>query len=211
MPGEVTVPALGESLLEATVGEWLKAEGETVAVGDRLVELETEKVAVEVAAEEPGVLEQIVHREGDTVHVGDVLARLTDGARARAETAAPATAPPRETPSERASTEAAAPAPVESSELGVESPAKAVQSDLSTRDAFKPSLPEPAGAAMDRSPAAPSARRLASGEGVDLAQVTGSGPRGRITRQDVAEQAPGIKGQAPAPHGGPPAPAAAGQ
>src|SRR5260370_38237229 len=114
MPGEVTVPALGESLLEATVGEWLKAEGETVAVGDPLVELETEKVAVEVAAEEPGVLEQIVHHEGDTVHVGEVLALLTDGARARAETAAPAQ--------------------VESSELRVESPARAVHSDLSSRN-----------------------------------------------------------------------------
>src|SRR2546427_9986113 len=106
MPVEVRVPALGESILEATVSEWLKAEGETVAVGDPLVELETEKVAVEVAAEEPGVLERIVHHEGDTVHVGDVLALLADGARARAETAAPA--------------------PVESSELRVESPARAV-------------------------------------------------------------------------------------
>src|SRR3989442_14434600 len=132
MPVEVKVPALGESILEATVGEWLKAEGEAVAVGDPLVELETEKVAVEVAAEEPGVLEQIVHHEGDSVHVGDVLALLTDGARAQAETAALATAPPRETPSERAATEAAAPAPVESSALRVESPATAVQSDLST-------------------------------------------------------------------------------
>jgi 2-oxoglutarate dehydrogenase E2 component (dihydrolipoamide succinyltransferase) len=191
MPVEVKVPALGESILEATVGEWLKAEGETVAVGDPLVELETEKVAVEVAAEEPGVLERIVHQEGDTVHVGDVLALLTDGARARAETAAPA--------------------PVESSELRVESPAKAVHSDLSTLDAFTPSPHEPAGDAVERAPAAPSARRLAAGEGVDLAEVTGSGPGGRISRQDVAEQAPGLKAPIPAPGGAPPAPVAAAQ
>ena len=103
MPVEVRVPALGESILEATVSEWLKAEGDPVAVGDPLVELETEKVAVEVAAEEPGVLERIVHREGDTVHVGDVLALLADGSRARAAAAGAApTAPPKETPSEQA-------------------------------------------------------------------------------------------------------------
>ena len=76
MPVEVKVPALGESILEATVGEWLKAEGDAIRVGDPLVELETEKVAVEVAAEETGVLERIMHREGDTVHVGEVLVEL---------------------------------------------------------------------------------------------------------------------------------------
>jgi 2-oxoglutarate dehydrogenase E2 component (dihydrolipoamide succinyltransferase) len=192
MPVEVRVPALGESILEATVGEWLKAEGETVAVGDPLVELETEKVAVEVAAEEPGVLERIVHHEGDTVHVGDVLALLTDGARALAEAAAPATAPPRETPSERAAPEAAAPASL-----------PPTQATGHREPAFVPPTPGPAGAASERAPAAPSARRLAAGGGVDLAQVTGSGPGGRITRLDVAEQAREIKGQAPSTPGAP--------
>src|SRR5438105_3599458 len=100
MPVEVKVPALGESILEATVGEWLKAEGDAIRVGDPLVELETEKVAVEVAAEEPGVLERIMHREGDTVHVGEVLALLADGARASEAAEPAATSPPRETPSE---------------------------------------------------------------------------------------------------------------
>src|SRR5258708_7339844 len=79
MPVEVRVPALGESVLEATVGGWLKSEGDVVAPGDPLVELETEKVAVEVTAEGAGVLERIAHREGDTVHVGDVLPSLAGG------------------------------------------------------------------------------------------------------------------------------------
>src|SRR5438445_12570841 len=93
MPVEVRVPALGESVLEATVGGWLKSEGDAVVPGDPLVELETEKVAVEVTADEAGVLEQIVHREGDTVHVGDVLAVLANGAGVRqATTPAPVTA-----------------------------------------------------------------------------------------------------------------------
>src|ERR687886_316497 len=79
MPVEVRVPQLGESVVEATVGSWLKREGDQVAAGEPLVQLETEKVNVEVAAERAGVLERIAHGEGDTVAPGDVLATLADG------------------------------------------------------------------------------------------------------------------------------------
>src|SRR5919197_5090820 len=79
MPVEVRVPQLGESVVEATVGSWLKREGDQVAAGEPLVQLETEKVNVEVAAERAGVLERIAHKEGDTVAPGDVLAVLADG------------------------------------------------------------------------------------------------------------------------------------
>src|SRR5256885_10042611 len=79
MPVEVRVPQLGESVVEATVGSWLKREGDQVAAGEPLVQLETEKVNVEVAAERAGVLERITHKEGDTVAPGDVLATLGDG------------------------------------------------------------------------------------------------------------------------------------
>ena len=84
MAGEIRVPTLGESVVEATVGNWCKREGEPVAVGEMLVELETEKVNTEVAADEAGVLEKIVHPEGDTVKPGDVLGTIVgaDGARA---------------------------------------------------------------------------------------------------------------------------------
>lgn len=77
---EVRVPRLGESVVEATVGAWLKREGDAVEAGEPLVQLETEKVNVDVSAERSGVLERIDRREGDTVQPGDVLALLGDTA-----------------------------------------------------------------------------------------------------------------------------------
>src|SRR6476660_533083 len=97
MPVEIRVPQLGESVVEATVGAWLKREGEQVAAGEPLVQLETEKVNVEVAAERAGTLEQIARKEGDTVAPGDVLATLGDASAAPPAQPAsngPATAPP---------------------------------------------------------------------------------------------------------------------
>ena len=74
MSTEVRVPTLGESVVEATVGAWLKHEGDTVEAGEPLVQLETDKVNVDVSADSAGVLAGIAHQEGDTVHPGDVLA-----------------------------------------------------------------------------------------------------------------------------------------
>src|SRR5207244_9815207 len=79
MPAEVGVPVLGESIVDATVGAWLKHEGEQVEAGEALVQLETEKVNVDVAADQAGVLGQITAREGQTVHPGDVLATINEG------------------------------------------------------------------------------------------------------------------------------------
>ncbi|GIK56666.1 MAG: 2-oxoglutarate dehydrogenase complex dihydrolipoyllysine-residue succinyltransferase [Chloroflexi bacterium] len=73
---KITVPELGESVVEATVGEWHKREGERVAVGDVLVELETDKVDLEVSAETAGVLARIFHQQGADVQIGDVLAEI---------------------------------------------------------------------------------------------------------------------------------------
>ena len=84
MPAEVRVPVLGESVVEATVGSWLKHEGDQVEAGEPLVQLETEKVNVDVSADQSGVLGQIQHQEGDTVAPGDVLAVLTDAGAAAA-------------------------------------------------------------------------------------------------------------------------------
>ncbi|MEO0449558.1 MAG: 2-oxoglutarate dehydrogenase complex dihydrolipoyllysine-residue succinyltransferase [Pseudomonadota bacterium] len=101
---DIVVPTLGESVTEATVGKWLKAAGDAVAKDDVLVELETDKVAVEVSAEEAGTLSEIVAGEGDTVEIGALLGRLGG-----ANGAAAAPAPP-------AKTEAVpAPAPAASS------------------------------------------------------------------------------------------------
>ncbi len=97
MPIEVRVPTLGESVVDAVVGTWLKKEGDPVSTGETLVELETDKVNVEVIAQNDGVLQKIMSSEGDTVNVGDVIASIEEGAVAAApkaeekqETAEPA-------------------------------------------------------------------------------------------------------------------------
>lgn len=102
MATEVKVPTLGESVTEATVGQWLKKPGEAVKADEPIVSLETDKVAVDVPAPVAGTLGDIVAKEGDTVEVGALLAYLNEGA-AAAAAAAPAAAP--------AKAEAAAPAP----------------------------------------------------------------------------------------------------
>ncbi|MBU2082551.1 MAG: 2-oxoglutarate dehydrogenase complex dihydrolipoyllysine-residue succinyltransferase [Alphaproteobacteria bacterium] len=93
---DISVPTLGESVTEATVGQWLKAAGDTVKRDDVLVELETDKVSVEVSAPEDGVLSEIVAKEGETVEIGALLGRVNAGdganksAPAKAESSAPA-------------------------------------------------------------------------------------------------------------------------
>ncbi len=80
MPIEVRVPILGESVVDAVVGTWLKKEGDPVSTGETLVELETDKVNIEVIAQNDGVLEKIMSSEGETVNVGDVIASIEEGA-----------------------------------------------------------------------------------------------------------------------------------
>src|SRR5689334_16232134 len=164
MAVEVHVPALGESVLEATVGRWLKKEGDAVAVGDPLVELETEKVAVEVAAEAPGVIERIDRREGETVHVGDVLAVLANGDRAGASTVT--TAAPR--PSAGTAPVTPTASLMSSPSDGGAEPGTAPPKIAPTERGSAPTVE-----ASERAPSAPSARRLAAEQGIDLAQVRG--------------------------------------
>jgi 2-oxoglutarate dehydrogenase E2 component (dihydrolipoamide succinyltransferase) len=106
MATEVKVPTLGESVTEATVGQWLKKPGEAVKADEPIVSLETDKVAVDVPAPVAGTLGDIIAKEGDTVNVGALLATINEGA-AAAASSAPAAAP-------AAKAEAAAPAPAAS-------------------------------------------------------------------------------------------------
>ncbi len=92
MPIEIRVPVLAESVLEATVGRWLKKEGEPVATGEPVVELETDKVNAEVPADQAGVLQKILKREGETVRPGDVLGILAEAPSAEVETPVPSEA-----------------------------------------------------------------------------------------------------------------------
>jgi len=153
---EIRVPALGESVTEATIGKWFKKPGEGVAVDEPLVELETDKVTIEVPSPAAGVLADIAAKDGDTVAVGAVLGQIKEGAGGSAKAAAAATpgaSPPTSPPPQSAP--AAAPKPA---------PATAKSSDA---------------------PLAPSVRRLASESGIDAARVAGSGKDGRVTKGDM--------------------------
>src|SRR5216110_1561385 len=91
---EIRVPTLGESVTEATIGKWFKKPGDPVAVDEPLVELETDKVTIEVPAPAAGVLGEIAAKEGDTVAVGALLGQIKDGAGAAAKPAVAAGAAP---------------------------------------------------------------------------------------------------------------------
>jgi 2-oxoglutarate dehydrogenase E2 component (dihydrolipoamide succinyltransferase) len=152
---EIRVPTLGESVTEATIGKWFKKAGEAVAVDEPLVELETDKVTIEVPAPAAGVLSEIAAKDGDTVAVGAVLGQIKEGA--GAVPAAKAEAKP----------EAAKP---ESSKAPPPAAAKpAAATKVSAADA----------------PLAPSVRRLAEESGLPATAVAGSGKDGRVTKGDM--------------------------
>jgi 2-oxoglutarate dehydrogenase E2 component (dihydrolipoamide succinyltransferase) len=106
---EIRVPTLGESVTEATIGRWFKKAGDAVAVDEPLVELETDKVTIEVPAPSAGTLGDIVAKDGETVAVGALLGQINDGAAAAKPAAAPAKAAP---PPPAAAPAAVAAAPV---------------------------------------------------------------------------------------------------
>ncbi len=166
MTTKIVVPQLGESVVEATVGTWLKQEGDTVAVGDVLVELQTDKVDVEIGAETAGVLAKIERQEGEDVVIGDVLGHIEENG-------------------------AAAPASSDTEPAAEPQPA-AVE---------KPASPPPS---KDGERITPVARRMAQKQGIDVTQISGSGPSGRVTKQDVESHL----AQKQAPEQPPAAPAA---
>src|SRR5512134_2531898 len=89
---DIRVPTLGESVTEATVGKWFKQPGDAVAVDEPLVELETDKVTIEVPAPAAGVLSEIAAKDGDTVAVGALLGQIKEGAGGARQATAAATA-----------------------------------------------------------------------------------------------------------------------
>src|SRR5882672_1499022 len=107
---EIRVPTLGESVTEATIGRWFKKAGDAVAVDEPLVELETDKVTIEVPAPSAGVLGEIAAKDGETVAVGALLGQINDGAAGAKPVAAPAkAAAPAAPPPAAAAAPAAAP------------------------------------------------------------------------------------------------------
>lgn len=180
MPIELKMPALSPTMEEGTLAKWLVKEGDTVKSGDLLAEIETDKATMEFEAIDEGVVSQILVAEGtDNVKVGTVIAVIAgegeDAASAKAAPA-PAAEPKAETPAP-AATPAPAPTPA--------------------------SAPIAAPAASgDRIKASPLAKRLAAERGIDLSTVTGTGPGGRIVKDDLdgaSASAPAVAPSAAAP------------
>ncbi len=184
MPTEILMPALSPTMEEGTLAKWLVKEGDTVSSGDLLAEIETDKATMEFEAVDEGTIGKILIPEGtEGVKVNTAIAvLLEDGESADDISAAPAKAP--EAAPAAAGNEAAAPAV---SEAPAPAPAAPIKSD------------------GGRIFASPLARRIAAQKGLDLAQITGSGPHGRIVKADVE----GATATAPAPTPAAAAPAAA--
>ncbi len=155
---EIRVPTLGKSVTEATIGKWFKKPGDAIAVDEPLVELETDKVTIEVPAPVAGVLGDIAAKDGDTVAVGALLGQIKEGSGA---------------------------APAAKAERKVEAPAKAAAPAAPQPAAAKPAPSAPAKAPAADMPLAPSVRKLAAESGVDATTVPGNGKDGRVTKGDM--------------------------
>jgi 2-oxoglutarate dehydrogenase E2 component (dihydrolipoamide succinyltransferase) len=183
MTTEIRVPAMGESITEATVGQWLKQAGDAISVDEPLVELETDKVTVEVPAPTAGVLSEIIVQPGETVAVGALLGSIAEGDGAkRAKSATPKTAKPApkkteaKKPDAKHQAEPAPPAPKAE-------PKPSLDKEPTPRE-------EIGGEDM---PPSPAARKLMAEHGLAPQDVAGSGRRGQILKQDVL-----TRGSAPA-------------
>jgi 2-oxoglutarate dehydrogenase E2 component (dihydrolipoamide succinyltransferase) len=170
----IVVPSLGESISEATVAKWLKAAGDTVKRDEALLELETDKVTLEVYASTAGKLAEIKAPAGTTVEVGAVLGVIADGAGDNAA-AAPAPAPV------AAPTVSAPPAPAPKS---APAPAPAATAPA---PAAAPPAPSPSGKAPDT--LAPSVRKIVTESNLDVSGASGSGKDGRLTKADAQTMA----------------------
>jgi len=191
---ELTVPTLGESVSEATVAKWMKQAGEAVAADEPLVELETDKVTLEVNAPTAGVLAEVVAGEGQTVEVGALLARITAGAGGAGSAAPAPAAAPKAQPVEKEEGEAAGPAEQQNALDPAKAPrtgGKVTAADLRrfVEEATAPS-------AMTLSPAVTA---LVAEKGLDASRIEGSGPQGRITVEDVQAVVEGRKPLLPKP------------
>ncbi|KQN40669.1 branched-chain alpha-keto acid dehydrogenase subunit E2 [Sphingomonas sp. Leaf407] len=188
MPIEIKMPALSPTMEEGTLAKWLVKEGDTVKSGDIMAEIETDKATMEFEAVDEGVIGKVLIAEGtDNVKVGAVIAiLLEEGEDASAVDAAPAKSA---TPQPADDQFKGKPDATDPNKTGSEAqPAPAGTSDHGR--------PAGAGAAQGdggRVKASPLARRIAANKGLDLSDVTGSGPNGRIVKADVESAKPGEK------------------
>jgi 2-oxoglutarate dehydrogenase E2 component (dihydrolipoamide succinyltransferase) len=191
MATEIRVPVLGESITEATVGKWFKQAGDGVTADEPLVELETDKVTVEVPAPASGVLSAIMVKTGDTVAVGGMLGAISEGdgaakpAPVKAETVVPQqpVPPPVLQP---------APAPLKPHERPKVQPAALEREPMRREEVSDSSNGN--GNDIGGMPPSPAARKYLAEAGLPPASVAGSGRRGQVLKQDV------LPAQAPSAH-----------
>jgi 2-oxoglutarate dehydrogenase E2 component (dihydrolipoamide succinyltransferase) len=188
MPANIVVPEVGESIVDARVAKWLRRQGDVVAAGDPLVELETDKIDVEVAAPQAGVLSRIDRQDGEDVKVGEVLGVISEKAES-SETS--------------------------KSVEKIESAEKTEPPAIDRRPASSAIDRGPGSSAIDRRPGSsdpgkgdapktrstPAARKAAEEHEVDLSRVRGSGDAGRVMRRDVEHAAGPRPAAPPAPKG----------
>ncbi|MFQ5934534.1 MAG: dihydrolipoamide acetyltransferase family protein, partial [Dehalococcoidia bacterium] len=163
MATEVIMPQMGFDMVEGTVVRWLKAEGDEVTRGEPIVEVETDKATVEVEAFASGLLRRIVVIEGNTVPVGQIIGVIASADEDLPEIETPVTVPSKIDKPTKVKPGASAPAKTED---------KAKKRD-------------------GRLLVSPLARRIAEEKSIDLSQVTGTGPKGRITKEDILAFAQG--------------------
>ncbi|MES0860905.1 pyruvate dehydrogenase complex dihydrolipoamide acetyltransferase [Ruegeria sp. SCPT10] len=179
MPTEILMPALSPTMEEGTLAKWLVKEGDTVSSGDLLAEIETDKATMEFEAVDEGTIGKILIAEGtEGVKVNTAIAVLLEDGESADDIAATPAATPRAAPA-AAGNEAAAPA--------------------AAPEALAPAPAAPVKADGGRIFASPLARRIAAQKGLDLAQITGSGPHGRIVKADVEGATATAPAAAPAP------------
>ncbi|HUC06466.1 MAG TPA: dihydrolipoamide acetyltransferase family protein [Solirubrobacterales bacterium] len=190
---DVVMPRLSDSMEEGTILQWLKKLGDDVAVGDELVEIETDKANMAYESDVAGKLTEILVQEGETVAIGTPIARVGDDEGSAASSAGPVAAgdPP--------------PPPVAKASSGAVPPT-APPADVAIN------APASANGDSERPKASPVARRIAKEKQLDLAQLQGSGPGGRIVKADVERAASsagdadsgGSRTEAQPPPAGPP-------
>ncbi|ESU30132.1 hypothetical protein G3A_23560 [Bacillus sp. 17376] len=171
---EIKVPELAESITEGTIAQWLKKKGEQVQKGEYVVELETDKVNVEIISDYDGVLTELLAEEGDTVKVGEAIAIVGEQGSAAGDQHSTEAGRETESPDE--------PAKHENGSVEGQNNENKAAADQSSNDV-----------ASERIIASPAARKLAREKGIDLSKVASQDPLGRVRKQDVESYSPGQK------------------
>ena len=194
MATEIRVPNLGESIVEATVGQWFKQAGDAVSAAEPLVELETDKVTVEVPAPASGVLFEIAVKPGETVAVGALLGAISNG-EGKAKAAKSKSEAPALVGLAAAEASAVAEEPTMRGPKTVVAEPKKLEREPVRREEVS----------SDEMPPPPAARKLLVEAGLKPSEVKGSGRRGQILKNDVAKAAEALLAREPKPKA-PPAP-----